>query len=207
MRLYAVIFVLVLSFGLGGCINSGSEGGSDPISTGLNYYYDEFADVAIPREMTPEKKETFITFSADGVKLGTQIVSGRVEMASLVNAMQGHMARDGWSLRSVFRSTRSVMIFERADRICSIYIADGVIDTTMLIFVSPKLPDGALQYSVPPSTSTEPLPPTDPAVRSSSSSSAPIGAPIGAPASSPAVNDGNVTVYPANGYTGGTMAQ
>jgi hypothetical protein len=76
--------------------------------------------------------------------------------------MQGHMRRDGWTLRSVFRSSRSILIFDRPDRICSIYISEGLIDTSMLIFVSPKLVDGALQYSVPSSASTGALVPGDP---------------------------------------------
>lgn len=172
-------FVLLFALVLSGCAGTGS--GDGDASSGLNYYYDEFKDVAIPKEMSPEKKETFITYTADGVKLGTQIVSGRVEMASLVTAMQGYMQRDGWTLRSVFRSTRSILIFEREDRMCSIYIGDGMMTTTMLIFVSPKISDGALQYSAPVSSSTEAFAPSDPPISSSGGS----------------YSDSNVTVYPA----------
>lgn len=181
MRKFFLGCALLLSFAVAGCVGSGSSD-ADPATSGLNYYYDEFQDVAIPREMSPQKKETFITYSADGTKLGTQIVAGRVEMSSLVAAMQGHMQRDGWSLRSVFRSSRSILIFEKPEKICSMYISDGMMDTTMLVFVSPKLADGALQYSVPVSTSTEPLGPSDPPISSSAGGAA---------------SDGNVTVYPA----------
>ncbi|MDL2210437.1 hypothetical protein LJC26_06510 [Desulfovibrio sp. OttesenSCG-928-O18] len=183
MRKYTVTLLLVFTVVLGGCLGSESENNSDPVSAGLNYYYDEFQDVAIPREMTPEKKETFITYGSDGMKLGTQMVAGRVEMASLVSAMQGHMQRDGWALRSIFRSSRSILIFEKPERMCSMYISDGVIDTSMLIFVSPKLADGALQYSVPVSTSTEPLVSGDPPLTTSGGTAA--------------KSNGNVTVYPA----------
>lgn len=194
MRLYTIALVLVLSFALGGCLDSNSDSGSDPMSSGLTYYYAEFSDVAIPNEMQPEKSDTFISYTGEGVKLGTQYFKGRVELASLVTAMQGHMRREGWNLRSVFRARGAIMIFEVANRMCSIYIHEDIINTGMLVFVSPKLADSALQYSVP-STSTEPLGSSDPSFGSSpaygsgtSSSST--------PASS--TNNGNITVYPAN---------
>lgn len=181
MRRYVIVSLLVLTVALGGCFGSDSGSGSaDPVSSGLTYYYDEFPDVAIPKEMKPEKKETFITYSAEGIKLGTQVVVGRVEMASLVSAMQSHMQRDGWVLRSVFRATRSILIFERPEKMCSIYIGDGMIDTSMLIFVSPRLTDGAMQYSAPASTSTEPMISGDPPLTSGGSAT-----------------DSNITVYPA----------
>lgn len=182
MRFYTILSMLVLSMVLGGCLGTNSDSGSDPVSTGLSYYYAEFADVAIPNEMNPDKADTFITYSADGVKLGTQLFKGRVEIASLVGAMQGHMQRDGWSLRSVFRATKgAILIFEQQKKMCSMYIFEDLINTGMLVFVSPKLGDGVLQYTpqASPSTSTtmEPLMPSDPVIGGSSS--------------------GNVTVYPA----------
>lgn len=192
MRLYIALILLAISLVLGGCFGSESNSGTDPVSSGMTYYYAEFKDVAIPKEMTAQNKETFITYSSDGTKLGTQIFSGRVEMASLVEAMCGHLQRDGWDLRSSFRSTRSILIFERADRMCSIYIGDGMIETSMLIFVSPKLASGALQYSVPASTSTEPLGTSDPMVHSSAAAASTTGS----------VNDGNVTVYPVTTSSG-----
>lgn len=152
-RLQYMLMVLAVSFVLGGCIPT-SEGTADPTTTGLNYYYDEFSDVAIPKEMKVVPKKTFLTYSADGAKLGTQEFSGPVELGSLVTAMQSYMLRDGWTLRSVFRSHRSILIFERPDRMCSLYVDDGTFQTTMLVFVSPKLNDGALQYSVPSASST-----------------------------------------------------
>lgn len=199
MRRYIAITVVILSLSLSGCMPGSSDGGADPISSGLTYYYDEFSDVAIPKEMSPEKKETYITYSADGVKLGTLMVTGRVDLPSLVEAMRGHMQRDGWKLRSVFRSSRSIIIFEKADRMCSMYLSEGMFSTEMLIFVSQRLNDGALQYSVPAPASMEPLLPSDPPVTTGSGSS--MSLPL------PASANGNVTVYPADGFTGGTIAQ
>ena len=191
MRFYTLVLMLVLSLGLGGCLGASSDSGSDPMSSGLSYYYAEFPDVAIPNEMQPDKSDTFITYSGDGVKLGTQVFKGRVELSSLVGAMQGHMQRDSWALRSVFRATRgAIMIFEQQQKMCSLYFFEDTFNTGMLVFVSPKLADGALQYNVPASTYSEPLPPTDPLANSAGSSPAPS---PGAPAAA----DGNITVYPA----------
>ena len=181
MRFYTILSMLVLSLALGGCFGSNSDSGSDPVTTGLSYYYAEFTDVAIPNEMNPDKSDTFITYSADGIKLGTQMFKGRVEIASLVSAMQGHMQRDGWSLRSVFRATKgAILIFEQQRKMCSMYIFEDIINTGLLVFFSPKLGDGVLQYTpqASPSTRTtsEPLMASDPVIGSSS---------------------GNVTTYPA----------
>lgn len=182
MRKILLFSMLLLSIVLGGCFNSNNNSSDDAIASGATYYFDEFQDVPVPNEMKARKKDGFITYSSTGTKLGTQCFSGRVEMASLVTAMYGHMQREGWILRSVFRSSRSIMIFEKPDTICSIYVDEGIFETCMLMFVSPKLQEGALQYSVPASTSTESMIPGDPVIGS------------GAPQSS---SNSNVTVYPA----------
>ena len=154
-RLKHIGLMLIFVLALGGCIGgSDSSGTADPVNTGPGYYYDEFSDVAIPSEMREIAQKTFITHNADGSKVGTQEYRGRVELSSLVAAMQSYMLRDGWSLRSSFRSQRSILIFERPDRVCSMYIEDGTFETVMLVFVSSKLNDGALQYSVPGTAST-----------------------------------------------------
>ncbi len=181
MRFYTLLLMLLLSLALGGCFGSETDANADPMSSGLSYYYAEFPDVAIPNEMKPDQSDTFITYTGDGVKLGTQVFKGRVDMSSLVTAMQGHLQRDGWSLRSVFRAPKgAILIFEKQQKMCSMYLFEDIINTGMLIFVSPKLSDGALQYSVPASTSTEPLGLSDPSIGSSAGSSS-----------------GNITVYPA----------
>jgi len=183
MRFYAVLSMLILSFAVSGCFGSNSDSDADPMSAGLNYYYAEFADVAIPNEMKPDSKDTFITYTGDGVKLGTQIFKGRVEVTSLVAALQGYMHRDGWTLRSVFRANKgAILIFEQQHRMCSMYVFEDIFNTGLLVFVSPKLVDGALQYNAPVSSSTAPI-------------SYPVSSPsMGSDASSTA--NGNITVYP-----------
>ncbi len=169
------LMILVLA----GCAGSGasSDTASNPGSTpNRDYYYDQFPDIAIPVDMSVSNKDTFITYTADGLKLGIQLFSGRVEMGSLITVMQRYMLRDGWTLRSVFRAQRSIQVFERADRICALYISEGMLYTDMLVFVSPRLPDGAVHHITP-------APAADPAP------------------SAPVSSSGGVQTYPAGGFS------
>jgi len=184
VRFYISLSLLVLSLALGGCLGLNSGGDEDPVSAGLSYYYAEFSDVAIPNEMKVESKDTFITYTADGVKLGTQLFKGRVEMSSLLSALQGYMHRDSWNLRSMIRGNKgAILIFEKQQRMCSMYVFEDLINTGLLVYVSPKLPDGALQNSVPASTPMAQPVYTPPAAQ-----------PI--PSSTGNTSSGNITVYP-----------
>ncbi|MDL2272217.1 hypothetical protein LJC23_04205 [Desulfovibrio sp. OttesenSCG-928-I05] len=144
----SLVMLVTLCTALGGCAAFEADTNGDPANTGLNYYYDEFPDVPIPVDMSPEK-DRFTIMGKGGVKLGIQEFSGRVDKTSLVNAMQNYMLRDGWTLRSHFRATRSILVFEKPDRICSLYFVDGAFSTQMLVFISPKLDDGDVNYQAP----------------------------------------------------------
>lgn len=159
-RILSAFCLMTLCLALAGCFGSDSSDTSDPTKSGRDYYYAEFADVAIPTDMTVDAKDTFITYSADGVKLGIELASGRVEMASLINVMERYMQRDGWNLRSIFRAKRSIMVFERSDRMCTLYISEGMIYTDMLVFVSHRLPDGAVQHAPAAAAPAAPVAPS-----------------------------------------------
>lgn len=131
-----ILFLAVLCLGLSaGCANMFAS--SDEAAP---YYYGEFEDVPIPGELSGPKETTIIT-TPGGVKTGLQIYKGRVEVGSLNNAMTGYMLREGWVLRSSTRGSRSLLLFEKLDRFCTIYIVDGLLSTEMQIYVSPKLGD------------------------------------------------------------------
>ncbi len=141
------VFALLLVTLLGGCATTSSPA-QDPANIGQDAYYDEFGDVPIPIDMTPEK-DRFTIMGKGGIKLGIEEFSGRVDKTSLVNAMQTYMARDGWTLRSLFRANRSIMVFEKPDRICTLYFTESSFSTTMLVFVSPLLQPGDVAYRQP----------------------------------------------------------
>lgn len=106
--------------------------------SGVPYYYAEFDDIPIPSALSGVKETTIIT-TPNGTKTGVQVFKGRVEVGSLNKAMISYMQRDGWEMRSSTRGTRSILIFEKNDRYCTIYILDGMLNTEMQVYVSPKL--------------------------------------------------------------------
>ncbi len=112
---------------------------SEPSTTGASYYFSEFSDVPIPNDMEEKRGETYISFAPSGVKCGTQTFKGRMEVVSLMNSMRRNMASNGWTLRSLLRSSESVLVFDKSDRVCSLQISDGLIYTTMQVFMSPRL--------------------------------------------------------------------
>lgn len=136
MRVYGkspLIIMLILSLTLlGGCSGMfGTSESSEP------YFYGDFEDIPIPGELSV--KETTIFTTPGGIKSGLQVYKGRVEVGSLNSAMAGYMQRDGWTLRSATRGTRSLMLFEKDDRYATIYIIDGMFNTEMQVYVSPKI--------------------------------------------------------------------
>jgi hypothetical protein len=106
-------------------------------------YFGEFRDVPVPSDMSEQTKYTAVSQNADGSKSGTQVFEGRIDRQSLVNAMIHNMTRQGWALRSVFRGQRSVLLFEKADRNAIIGITDGQAYSTMEVWVTQRLADGA----------------------------------------------------------------
>lgn len=131
---YLHILLAVLALGLlAGCSGIfGHSGSSEPS------YYAEFEDIPIPSELGGIKETTIIT-TPGGVKTGLQVFKGRVEVGSLNSAMVGYLQREGWELRSSTRGSRSLLLFEKQDRYCTIYILDGFFYTEMQVYVSPKL--------------------------------------------------------------------
>ena len=103
------------------------------------HFFSEFEDIPVPNEMREVSSDTIITFAPSGVKCGMQRFKGRVEVVSLMNTMRRYMASHGWTLRSLLRAQRSIMIFEKHDRMAFIEITEGLLDTEMRIVVSARL--------------------------------------------------------------------
>lgn len=109
-------------------------------ANGQSYFHGEFEDIRIPVAMNNCSETTIVT-TPNNVKTGVQVFKGRVEMSSLIRAMHSYMHNDGWALRASTRSGKSLLIYEKLDRFCTIYLIDGTIFTEMQLFVVPKLPD------------------------------------------------------------------
>ncbi len=163
MRSRFVMFILAAIVLCAGCASDGSF--SNPFETavptpGGNYYFGEFSDVPIPNDMSESSGATFVSVHPSGIKSGVQKFSGLVDAVSLIKTMRRNMADQGWVLRSLLRSTESVLVFEKADKVCSIQISDGTFSTSMRVFVSPRLEGDSMDldisaYSAPGQTPQE----------------------------------------------------
>lgn len=142
---YSFIFLLsVLLFT--GC--SGIPGAFSYDTEGRDYFFGEFTDIPIPKEMNSCIETTIIT-TPNNIVTGAQVYKGRVELTSLIKVMKNYMRGSGWGLQASTRASKSLLIFEKEDRYCTIYILDGSIFTEMQVFVAPKITDGQATMVLP----------------------------------------------------------
>ena len=98
-------------------------------------YYD-FGDVLVPSELKLIEKSSFV-FKTPGLSAGVLALKGRVEMSSLIDFFENNMAKDNWRQVSSFKSTRTIMLFQKENRWCVINITDGDYNTMVEIWVAP----------------------------------------------------------------------
>lgn len=99
--------------------------------------YYEFADVLIPAELKPDTKNTFV-YQTAGLSAGVITFSGRVELSSLVKFFERNMRKDNWRKISTFKSPRTMLLFQKENRLCVIQILEGY-KTEVIIWVAPTL--------------------------------------------------------------------
>ena len=139
----AVMLVAVSAFAAG-CAQDGSFKNpftdDAPVSQpAAPYFFADFSDIPIPNGMSEVSDETVISYAPSGMKCGVQRFKGRVEVNSLINAMRTNMASQGWTLRSFLRSPSTLLIFEKPDRVATLYITEDILNTNMRVFMSPRL--------------------------------------------------------------------
>ncbi len=100
-------------------------------------YYD-FGDVLIPLELEVDRDSSFI-YHAPGFTAGVLVLSGRVEASSLIRFFENNMAKDNWKLVSSFKSPRTIMFFNKANRSCIINITEKSFSSEVEIWVAPTL--------------------------------------------------------------------
>ncbi len=105
------------------------------------FYYD-FDDILIPKEMDLKAADSFI-LETPQFKSGVMVFSGKIEVNSLTDFFIANMTKDNWSMRSAFRSSRTILVFEKAQRYCIINITDEKFKTLVEIWVSPFTGDSA----------------------------------------------------------------
>lgn len=153
------LVLIVLLFALAGCAADGSI--TNPFSTpeppNTPFYFADFTDVPLPHPMSEVRSESVITYAASGVKCGVQRFKGSVDASSLISTMRNNMTSQGWALTSMLRANESVLTFEKADRLCTLYITDDTLYTNMRIFVTPRLSEGTQDQYVAPVAPIAPM--------------------------------------------------
>ena len=146
VRMLVGISALLIVFGISlGCArlkgNTNSSEEAEPAATTTDVgsaplYYD-FEDVLVPSELKVDRRKSFVHHAPDS-RAGVLLLRGRVEINSLVNFFQNNMATDNWRLVTSFRSPRTMMIFEKPNRECIIFITKKQFKTEVEIWVAPR---------------------------------------------------------------------
>jgi len=136
-----LLAILFLFTGCAGLINSlgVSSNPSEQSEEASIPLYRDFEDVAIPRELKEDKKNTYIIESS-GYRSGILALKGRVERNSLINFFKDNMSKDNWKAITSFKTPkRSIMLFQKENRWCMINVTEKEINTYIEIGVVPTI--------------------------------------------------------------------
>jgi hypothetical protein len=137
----ALLFVFGLFLGCAGPRPSQTSGeeatpaATEPDETPAPLYYD-FDDVLIPSELKVDMKRSFV-YQTDEFTAGVLVLTGRVEINSLIRFFDNNMAKDNWRLVSSFKSPRTIMFFTKPNRGCIINITERAYKIEAEIWVAP----------------------------------------------------------------------
>lgn len=98
-------------------------------------YYD-FGDVLIPRELELDVNSSFV-YHTSGFTAGILAFKSKAELGSMVNFFENNMAKDNWQAVGIFKSPRTLLLFQKENRWCVINITDNRWDTLVEIWVAP----------------------------------------------------------------------
>lgn len=97
----------------------------------------EFEDVLVPRDMLVDRDASFV-YSGAGQPMGLLRMSGRVDANSLMRFFKTNMPNDGWQMVSELRAPQSLLMYQKAKRMCVILMEDGTFQTFADIWVVPS---------------------------------------------------------------------
>lgn len=138
--LVLVLSIMVLM--VGGCSSTSQkkddqqvQPAAEPQKEESPLYYD-FGDVAVPPELKLISKSSFV-YRTQGFSAGVIVLKGAVELGSLIAFFENNMAKDNWQAVSTFKSTRTLLLFQKDNRWCVINITDDNYSTHVEIWVAP----------------------------------------------------------------------
>jgi hypothetical protein len=125
----ALLLVLVISLGCARLNSNTTSSESAPTTEDVEPtpLYHNFEDVLVPSELKVDTKRTFVHHAPD-FRAGVLVLTGRVEISSLVGFFEDNMAQDNW---------RTMMIFQKPNRDCIINITEKQFKTEVEIWVAP----------------------------------------------------------------------
>lgn len=110
---------------------------SQPAMTGPRPTFYDFQDIPVPSELSVLSSESYV-FQSGPFKAGVLTLRGRVDLNSLINFFQMALPRENWKAKGGFRYRRSVLIFEKADKICVINFYEKLYYSYVEIYVAPS---------------------------------------------------------------------
>ena len=142
-----VAFMLAMIFAIGGCSSltqkdkqATAPASGAQTSGGVPARYYDFGDVLVPEELKVDKRSSFI-YQTDDFSAGVLVLKGRIETSSLISFFENHMAKDNWKIISTFKSERTMLLFQKANRWCVMSITDETFNTYVEIWVAPTTKD------------------------------------------------------------------
>jgi hypothetical protein len=139
MRLARRLGVLILVLGLWGCL--GYKVVKDEPAKDQAPQPALFQDVSIPPEMKMDRDDSFV-FETSGFKAGTLIFRGYVEPDSVSQFFRETMPREGWTLKTIFRHPKTVLLFEKMSPVpktCIVIVYEQHIFTHLEVWVAPQV--------------------------------------------------------------------
>ncbi len=146
---YLTILALMLAIilAVGGCSSltkkdkqATAPSSGEQASGGSPARYYDFGDVLVPKELKVDKRSSFI-YQTDGFSAGVLVLKGRIETSSLISFFENNMAKDNWQRISTFKSERTMLLFQKANRWCVMSITDETFNTNVEIWVAPTTLD------------------------------------------------------------------
>lgn len=102
-----------------------------------NARYFDFDDIQIPNELSPNASKSKI-FQTPNMTAGLLVLSGNVEVKSLVEFFKSSMARDNWQMKGNFKlPPKSVLLFEKKNKRSIIMIEDNTFSTQVDVWAIP----------------------------------------------------------------------
>lgn len=101
-------------------------------------YYDIFPDVPLPRDMKVDKNKTYQSPN-DISGTGFIMLTGNVDVNSLLTAHAMTLTKDGWNVTGFFRYEYGAITAEKGNRVCITSIGESLTVSYMMIWVTPKM--------------------------------------------------------------------